>query len=119
MKSDAVLVAQANANAELYRQIGNVLTNPLLSFVIGYLAIEYAQSHEETVTLVDYNQNPPKYWTEKRRIAGGGWVDSVTATSAEIALGTATLTPSAVKISEQIKPLFETIAKLAPVITKV
>lgn len=115
MKSDAVRIAQENSKAELYRQLGQTLSNPMFGLVAGILLIEYFQSHEETITLVDYNVSPPKYWTEKKRVSGGGWLGEEVGTAAEVALAAAALAPTAIKVAEQVRPLMEAVA---PIVAK-
>lgn len=96
MISDAVKVARSNERIALVNATRDVLTNPAVTVLTGFVLIEYLQGHNEN----------------GKHVAGGGWFGSAAGSTLEAGLVAYLLAGSVTKFSENLKPVAESLAPL-------
>ncbi len=105
MKSDAVRIAESKERVAIYENVRDILTNPALDVVAGFLLVEFLQSHEQ------YNKVSDTV-IYKSRVPGGGWMGSNAGTALEAGLIAYLLAPSVVQTAKQIEPLAKALGPL-------
>ena len=96
MISDAVKLARSNERARAYECVRDVLTNPAIDVIAGFILIEYLQGHNEN----------------GQRVAGGGFMGSVAGTALESGLVAYLLAPSVESTAKTVAPLIQSLAPL-------
>ena len=96
MISDAVKIARTQEHAAAYQAARDILTNPAVDVILGFILIEYLQGH-----VVD-----------GQRVAGGGFFGSVAGTALETGLVGYLLMPSFKDVAERIGPLIKSLGPL-------
>jgi hypothetical protein len=94
--NDAVKIARSEERAAMYNCVRDVLTNPALDVIAGFILIEYLQGHNEN----------------GQRVAGGGFMGNVAGTALETGLVAYLIAPSVGETAKTVAPLIQSLAPL-------
>lgn len=96
MASEAVKIARSSERVALYDCVKDVLTNPAIDVIAGFILIEYLQGHNEN----------------GQRVAGGGFMGSIAGTALETGLIAYLVMPSVESTAKTVEPLVKSLAPL-------
>ena len=114
MISDAVKIARSQERVAMVNAARDILTNPAVDLILGYIIFEYLSSYEEDV-LKEQPGTHQQYYVKERRPGTNtksGWFGPTAGTIAEGAL-VANLGASSIgSIAKDLKPFAEALAPL-------
>lgn len=96
MKDPQVLIAKSQERAELYKCARDVLLNPAVLTIAGFVITEYLQGHTEN----------------GQRVAGGGFMGSIAGTALETGLAAYLVLVDAGKIAAGLNPIAKALGPL-------
>jgi len=84
MKSDAVKIQESREREAVYKVVGDLVTNPAVLGVAGFILTEWLQSHDEYKAVSQPGTHA--LVTQKVRVPGGGFMGSVAGSFLEAGL---------------------------------